>query len=146
MNCTKNTNNWVKVFKNGPSKICGRQPLSNLLKAVFHNFYLISSWIPWPNCIIYPIARGLNTFLSSLFCSNLIYGHYYPQNIHLVKVKNRNTGRRYGICSKLTIKIPRRHYWRRSGVFIFNYDLTPFSSVSIFDFEQATTFCVDGYL
>ena len=23
-------NNWVKVFKNGPSKICGRQPLKNL--------------------------------------------------------------------------------------------------------------------
>ena len=23
-------NNWDKVFKNGPSKICGRQPLKNL--------------------------------------------------------------------------------------------------------------------
>ena len=23
-------NKWVKVFKNGPSKICGRQPLENL--------------------------------------------------------------------------------------------------------------------
>ena len=23
-------NKWVKVFKNGPSKICGRQPLKNL--------------------------------------------------------------------------------------------------------------------
>ena len=22
--------NWDKVFKNGPSKICGRQPLKNL--------------------------------------------------------------------------------------------------------------------
>ena len=21
---------WVKVFKNGPNKICGRQPLKNL--------------------------------------------------------------------------------------------------------------------
>ena len=21
---------WVKVFKNGPSKLCGRQPLKNL--------------------------------------------------------------------------------------------------------------------
>ena len=35
---------WDKVFKNGPSKICERQPLknlkrhipSNILKAVFH--------------------------------------------------------------------------------------------------------------
>ena len=24
------TISWVKVFKNGPSKICGRQPLKNL--------------------------------------------------------------------------------------------------------------------
>ena len=42
---------WVKVFNNGPSKICGGQPLkfcsdmvcsdhitSNLLKVVFHKF------------------------------------------------------------------------------------------------------------
>ena len=49
---------WDKVFKNGPSKICGRQPLKNLkvyglsegyhtlsnfLKAVFHIFYLFHS-------------------------------------------------------------------------------------------------------
>ena len=24
---------WVKVFKNGPSKICGRQPLKNLMSS-----------------------------------------------------------------------------------------------------------------
>ena len=45
---------WVYVLKNGPSKICGRQPLkklklyglfitSNFLKAVFHKFYLVHS-------------------------------------------------------------------------------------------------------
>ena len=49
-----------KVFKNGPSKIWGRQPSkirkgyglletdhipSNLLKALFHKFYLVHSWI-----------------------------------------------------------------------------------------------------
>ena len=49
---------WDKVFKNGPSKICGKQPLKNLkeygllkadhtlsnfLKAVFHKFYLLHS-------------------------------------------------------------------------------------------------------
>ena len=27
---TKCINKWVKVFKNVPSKICGRQPLKNL--------------------------------------------------------------------------------------------------------------------
>ena len=50
---------WVKVSKNGPSKLCGKQPLKNLkwhglpkqsncLKTVFHKFYLVHSWIPWP--------------------------------------------------------------------------------------------------
>ena len=39
---------WVKVFKNGPSKIYGRQ----FLKAVFHKFYLVHSWIPWTIAII----------------------------------------------------------------------------------------------
>ena len=37
---------WYKVFKNGPIKICERQSL----KAVFHKFYLVHSWIPWPIC------------------------------------------------------------------------------------------------
>ena len=51
-------NKWNKVFKNGPSKICGKQSLknlkgygllkadhtpSNILKAVFHRFYLVDS-------------------------------------------------------------------------------------------------------
>ena len=68
---------WGKVFKNGPSKICGRQPLknlnwlgtqrafaekvtpdidgftdepvtSNILKAAFHKSYSVHSWILWP--------------------------------------------------------------------------------------------------
>ena len=46
------TATWVKVFKNGPSKICGRQPLKNLKwylgrKAVLYKLYLVHSWIPW---------------------------------------------------------------------------------------------------
>ena len=41
---------WVKIFRNGPCEIFGRQPLknSNFLKAVFQKFYLVRSWIPWP--------------------------------------------------------------------------------------------------
>ena len=56
------------VFKNGPNKFCGRQPLKNLKwyglleadnkvdntpsyfwKAVFQKFYLVHSWILCPN-------------------------------------------------------------------------------------------------
>ena len=41
-------NKWVQVFKNGPSKICGDHIPSNFLKAVFHKFYLVHSWILCP--------------------------------------------------------------------------------------------------
>ena len=39
-----------------------------------------------------------------------------------VQVKNRNTKTRCEICSKLTIKTPERWYWRRSDVFIVNFE------------------------
>ena len=53
-----------KIFKNGQSKICGRQPAKiwrymlglsrhihwNTLKAVFRKFYLVHSWIFCPIC------------------------------------------------------------------------------------------------
>ena len=45
-----------------------------------------------------------------------------PNNIYLFKVNNRNTIKRYKICSKLTIKTPERRQWRRSGVFIVNFE------------------------
>ena len=56
----------------------------------------------------------------------------------MFKVNNKNTGKRYEIFSKLTVKTPEQLQWRRSGVFIVDikHVLTPFSSVSIVDFEQ----------
>lgn len=36
--------NVNKVIMNKPNKICGRQS-SNFLRAVFHKFYLVDSWI-----------------------------------------------------------------------------------------------------
>ena len=35
---------------------------------------------------------------------------------------NRNTRTRCEICSKLTIKTPKQRHWRRSGVFIVNFE------------------------
>ena len=55
-----------------------------------------------------------------------------PAKIYLFKVNNRNTRRKCKICSKLTIKTPERHHWCRSY-------FTPFSRVSIVDFEQVNT-------
>ena len=45
-----------------------------------------------------------------------------PAGIYLLKVNNRNTRTRCEICSKLTIKTPERRQWRRSGVFIVNFE------------------------
>ena len=46
----------------------------------------------------------------------------YPAGNHIFKVNHRNTRARCEICSKLTIKTPERHHWRRSGVFIVNFE------------------------
>ena len=46
----------------------------------------------------------------------------HPVNIYLLKVNDRNTRKKCEICSKLTIKTPKR--------------FTNFSSVSIVDFEK----------
>ena len=46
----------------------------------------------------------------------------YLASIYLLKVNNRNTRTRCEICSKLTIKIPERRHWRRSGIFFVNFE------------------------
>ena len=46
----------------------------------------------------------------------LATGNYMP------KFNNKNTRTRCEICSKLTIKTPERSQWRRSGVFIVNFE------------------------
>ena len=55
----------VKLFTNGSSKICGRQPLNNLkwygpyhfkfFKGYLTKFFLVHSWIPW---LIYDIHNN----------------------------------------------------------------------------------------
>ena len=42
--------------------------------------------------------------------------------IYLLKVNYRNTRTRYEICSKLTLKIPERRQWHRSGIFTVNFE------------------------
>ena len=75
-------NVWVKVFKNGPSKICGRQHLKILkwygllrqnflkvhfFKGVLHKFYLVHSWIPWP--IFSSVFDTVNFRLNKSVCN-----------------------------------------------------------------------------
>ena len=45
-----------------------------------------------------------------------------PAGFYLFKVNNRNTRTRCEIRSKLTMKTPERRQWRRSGVFIVNFE------------------------
>ena len=43
----------------------------------------------------------------------------------MFRVNNRNTRTTFEIFSKLTIKTPERHHWRRSGFFIVNLEQIP---------------------
>ena len=56
----------------------------------------------------------------------------------MFKVNNRNSRTKYEIFSKLTIKTPEQRHWRRSGVFIFNFERIS-KHVSIIIFEQVNT-------
>ena len=51
----------------------------------------------------------------------------------MFKVNNRNTRTRREICSKLTTKTPKQRKWRRSGVFIVNFEHI---SYLVHNFEQ----------
>ena len=46
----------------------------------------------------------------------------FPAGNCMLKVNNRNTRKRCEIRSKLTIKTTERRQWRRSGVFIVNFE------------------------
>ena len=46
----------------------------------------------------------------------------YLANIYLFWFNNRNTGNRFKICSKLTIKTQDRRHWRRSVIVILNFE------------------------
>ena len=46
----------------------------------------------------------------------------FSVGIYMFKVNNRKSRARYEVCSKLTIKTPHRRQWRRSGVFIVNFE------------------------
>ena len=57
----------------------------------------------------------------------------------MFKVNNRNTRTRCEICLKLTIKTRKQRQWRRSGVFIVNFELISYLVLvflSIVNFEQ----------
>ena len=76
---------WDKVFKNGPSKTCGRQPLKSL-KAAFHKFYLVHSWII---CHICKTSCKYLAFTSPIFCDFCVgFADVSKHNLGWVTLKN----------------------------------------------------------
>ena len=57
-----------------------------------------------------------------LAANDVINDSKNPAGIYLLKVNNKNTRTRCEISSKLTIKTPEHGHWRRSGVFIVNFE------------------------
>ena len=64
------------------------------------------------------------------------YWNNNPASNYMFKVNNRNTRTNCDICSKLTIKTPERCHWRRSGVFIVNFEHISFLVLVFLFFEQ----------
>ena len=80
--------------------------------------------------------KSLDTYPHFSFI--LIVRNNLPSNINLFKVSNRNTRKRYEKCSKLTKKC-QNDVNDLVLVFLFFWTyFTPFSSVSVFDFEQVS--------
>ena len=99
--------------------------LSNFLKVVFNKFYLLDSWIlcsiwlwvilssvrrrdvysdPCQTSVMELFAKVINgSKLAIRFHHRCLTG-FYPTNIYLIKVNNRNTRKMCEICSKATIK------------------------------------------
>ena len=66
------------------------------------------------------ITISIDSFTLFLYIFSGLTGN--PAYIYLFKVNNRNTRKRWEISSKLTIKTPERHHWRRSGFFIVHFE------------------------
>ena len=76
-------NVWGKVFKNGPSKICGKQPLKNfegIWSAVPYRLLFFKCW--WVSRKKIP-TKKINDFLYNNYC-DLVYAFTTLNNVFLV--------------------------------------------------------------
>ena len=58
----------------------------------------------------------------SITLIQFIMAYLITFGIYIFTVNNRNTRKRCAVCSKLTIMTPEQRHWRRSGVFIINFE------------------------
>ena len=75
-------------------------------------------------CFLVNIAKFLRAvFLINIFCFWYIFNTYIVSQPAITCSKLTTETLEQGeICSKLTIKMPERRYWRRSGIFIVNFE------------------------
>ena len=73
-----------------------------------------------PNCWFWASCQHWLYFFVLILCKFGIF--YHPLRKCLFKANNRITRKKSEICSELTIKSPERRLWRRSGVFIVNFE------------------------
>ena len=76
-------------------------------------------------CRILPLKENIRVRENAYFriiYSVIVFKISNTADIYLLKCNYRNIRTRSKICSKLTIKIPERHHWRRSGIFIVNFE------------------------
>ena len=136
---------WDKVFKNGPSKICGRQPLkylkwyglleadhtpSNFLKAVSTNFtwfipeYLVQYSVWRLFCELWTTPCSEGGFKRE--CCN--FGNPYltlfnPTGKYMLKVNKKSLILVCRLSSKLTLKTSEHYYWLHDVNFILYREL-----------------------
>ena len=75
---------WDKVFKNGPSKICGRQPFK-ILKAVFHKILLG----PFLNTLPHLILGKWKTLADNF--SLMKRPHFGNEGQNTIQISSKNT-------------------------------------------------------
>ena len=61
---------WDKVFKNGPSKICGRQPFNVSLSLVFWKTEVLG------NCLRFKVRNQCKSFLEDILYWNVEYSRW----------------------------------------------------------------------
>ena len=72
---------------------------------------------------ILSLVKITNPILGPSFTHSVDLEKYvFSAGIYLYKFKNRITRTMYEICTKWTIKTPERSQWRRSGVFIVDFE------------------------
>ena len=78
--------------------------------------------VKWVNPVCTNILALYQKALKKLGHKYQIGKDHIAVNIYLFKVDNRNTRKRYEICSNLIKKPPEWRHRRRSGVFIVNFE------------------------